>query len=515
MIKYNDEKYNLIYYLLIFIISIISFYYSKEYALYHTDLIHWSYQLDTVINYINGGKLYKDIFLQYGEGMATSLGVVNYFYKIDIYSIGIITGTIFAIRFFFIYKLSLYLTNSKPHSIICTSIIFLSMSYTQSPWPDFYSGFFLISFLYFFVKNYEEKKFIIKILSSFLLFLTIYFRNTYLLNFIGVSILYLFLDTLFFKYKNKYINEIISFTLIITLIYLLILYFNGNLFFWFTQGFGLSDNYFAIESSSILDRLQNYLYYIARIIYQIILPKSISNFIFSICVFLNIIYLLFHEKLVKKEDDKYRPLIIFMSLYGLCGIIQTLSHYEVMRYINASISVYLVAFYFIKNFKYISEENKLYLMIISLIICVFNVKTIFPIGSHTHTINNYPKNLYNVSNFKNFGKKKFTQDVVEYYEEMKGIICDKEYIYNLSYDKALNLICDNQKNILNFNILDDEQKIISDLQGGLKKESRIVISSNKLKNLKIMYKTKFPKYFRYTFSDTYMRFIPNIIYIYE
>ena len=94
-------------------------------------------------------------------------------------------------------------------------------------------------------------------------------------------------------------------------------------------------------------------------------------------------------------------------------------------------------------------------------------------------------------------------------------MCKKEYIYNLSYDKALNFNCKKAKKTISYSILNSDYKLITDLQNGLNKKSRIIVSSEKMNNLKILYVKTFPKFFRYTLSDTYMRFIPNKLYIYE
>ena len=51
MIK-KDTFLDLLYYLVILIISLCSFYYGREYSLYHTDLIHWNFQLDTILSYM-------------------------------------------------------------------------------------------------------------------------------------------------------------------------------------------------------------------------------------------------------------------------------------------------------------------------------------------------------------------------------------------------------------------------------------------------------------------------------
>jgi len=505
---------DLLYYLIIITISLYSYYYGREYTLYHTDLYHWNFQLETILSYINGKELYKEIFLQYGEGYVTSLKALNYVYKIDIYSLGIIVSVIYALRFFLIYKISLLIIHSKHLSLILTLFIFLSISYTQVPWPDFFSGFCLLIFFYFLFLNREKKNFIILIFSSFLLFLTIYFRNTYLLNFLGSSIIYLILNLTLLKINNKYVNRIIIYTYLFIIIYVLILYVNNNLFLWFSQGLGLSDHFFGTNDSSFLERIKNYIYYILRAVYHLLFPSNLSNLLFSICFVLNIIYLAWNI-ILNKKTSRDTPLIIFISLYGLCGFVQTLSHYEIMRYINASISVYFVSFYFISNIKFISEKKKIYFILFCLIIYFFNIAKKLPTSSHPHIINNYPKENYEISNFKIFGKKKFTKDYILFYEDLKSIICEKDYIYNFSYDRSLNFICHNLKKTINVNNLNINYKTIKNLQNGLNKKSRIIISSEELNNLKLINIKTLPKYFRYTLSDNYMKFHPNKLYIYE
>ena len=511
---FKKQKYlDLLYYTVIFFISIYSFYFGKEYSLFHTDLIHWNFQLETILSFINGKQLYKEIFLQYGEGIVTTLGIINYFYKIDLYSLGIITSFIFALRFFVIYKISLLLIHSKHLSLILTLFVFLSMSYSQVPWPDFFAGFFLLIFFYFLIINNKKNNLLLVIFTSFLLFLTIYFRNTYILNFIGASVIYLLLNSVFLRDKNNYLNQVIFTTYVITIIYFVVLYANDNLLLWFSQGLGFSDHFFGVSDELFLERIKNYIYYILRVIYYILLPSDLPNLIFSISFILNIFYLIWFV-IFSKNTIKENSLIIFISLYGLCGVVQTFSHYEIFRYMNASISIYFVAFYFISKLKF-EPKKKLYLMFFCLIIFFFNIVEKLPTSSHKHKITNYPKEYYEISNFEIFGNKKFPKDFIKYYEDLKSIICEKDYIYNLSYDKALNFICESPKETISFSILNGDQNLIKELQNGLNEKSRAVVSNEKINDLKLINIKTFPKYLRYTLSDTYMQFIPNKLYIYE
>ena len=58
------------------------------------------------------------------------------------------------------------------------------MTHAQVPWPDVYCGTVIVFFFLFGFKNQKKQNSKIILVSSFLLFLTIYLRNTYLLNYI-------------------------------------------------------------------------------------------------------------------------------------------------------------------------------------------------------------------------------------------------------------------------------------------------------------------------------------------
>jgi hypothetical protein len=183
-------------------------------------------------DYNNGFRLFKDIFLSYGPGQTIFFNLVNYFIKIDIVSIGIITNFIYAINFIILYKIFLRIA-SKKISIILTFIIFLIHPYSILPWPDYLSGFCINIFIYLFLKSNKEEQSSI-ILASFL-FLSFFFRNTYIVNIALAIFGYLILNFIFIK-KNLYI-KIFNLFLIQTLIYFLILWHYDNLYNFFSHSF--------------------------------------------------------------------------------------------------------------------------------------------------------------------------------------------------------------------------------------------------------------------------------------
>lgn len=503
-----------LYYSLIFLLFGISFYFSREYTIYNTDFIHWSFILEQVNSYINGYNLYKDIFIQYGEGQIVLLAYINNFYKVDIYSLGIISSIIFGLKFFIIFKILTSIISSRLLSFICTFFVFLSITYTQVPWPDFYSGLVILIFFYTLIINDKNQNLYIIIFSSFLLFLSIYFRNTYLLNFILSIIVYFFYETIFIRKKNFYFYKIFLITTFFLIIYLTILLFNDNLKLWFTQGFGLSDQYFGTGELELINRIKKYFYYIARLAYHIIIPKSLVNLFFSLCILINVIYLLFGKSLIKKKINENSS-IKFLSIYGLCGLVQLTSDYEIFRYINASISIYLVSFYFFEKIDIITKSKKFFFLIFFGLLYIANIINFFPLSSHNHKTTNFPKETYKISNVKLFGKKKISEAYLEFYSEISQIICDKDHIYNLSWDKTYNFLCNDNKNIYKYNIILKDPELLLRLGKGENLNNRTIISSEKLHNFIKIKEIKLPKFYRYTKSDTYMRFYPETVYIYK
>ena len=57
-----DKKYDFVYYLILVVFFAVSFFFSKQYSIFNTDFIHWSFILEQVVSYLNGNQLYKDIF---------------------------------------------------------------------------------------------------------------------------------------------------------------------------------------------------------------------------------------------------------------------------------------------------------------------------------------------------------------------------------------------------------------------------------------------------------------------
>ena len=95
----------------------------------------------------------------------------------------------------------------------------------------------------------------------------------------------------------------------------------------------------------------------------------------------------------------------------------------------------------------------------------------------------------------------------EYYAEVSQYICKKPEIHNLSFDKTFNYLCENRPNKYSiFDPINFEAKYL---------KNSIIIKNNKIKNFKLVKKIKIPKLYRYTYSDTFLRFYQDDIFFYE
>ena len=85
----------------------------------------------------------------------------------------------------------------------------------------------------------------------------------------------------------------------------------------------------------------------------------------------------------------------------------------------------------------------------------------------------------------------------------------------MAYDKTFNFLCKDFKNIYKYSIILNEPDLLTRLSKDENKESRVIISSIKLDDFDLIKVLNLPRFFRYTKSDTYMRFYPDKVYLYK
>tara|TARA_Y100000816_G_scaffold288857_2_gene274232 strand:+ start:1072 stop:2643 length:1572 start_codon:yes stop_codon:yes gene_type:complete len=523
MIK--KEKYIL--FIGVLLIAVISFYLSLQYSVYHTDYIHWGHILEKYYQFSNNQKIHQEIFLQYGEGYLWLFWLFDIFIDINLVSIGMILGLIHSLKLILIYLISCKIINDKKLSFLLTLNCFLVLTHVQIPWTDFISGFALLVFVYFFIKLKESSNNnLLVIFSSFLLFLTIFFRNTYILNFILCSALYLIIE-FFFLEKKKYIRRIIFYTYLFLISYFLYLYLNNNFSLWYTQAIGGSDDiYLTSTNFDIYDFVYKIFFYVARLGWHLFVPKTYLSAFITVVYILNIYFLVKKVNFFKKINKQDNTLI-FLSVYGLVSVIQAINIYELWRIINASSPIFFTSFYILKE---IFEKNKV-VKFLGLFIIIFNILISFkyyPISSNFHNIvdlrdskdqwHTINKDIYVKSDIKLFGNKKLRSEFNNFYKNLQNIICEYDIIYNLSSNKELSLLCNKFKIIKKTNTLTNEHPSLGKkvLQQNYKKNNNsIIISNYKLENYELIYTSELPTYYRFTGSDTYMRFYRNKIYLYK
>jgi hypothetical protein len=454
------KKKDYFYTLLILILILLSFLFGYKYSLYNQDFHHWGYITAQFFEFQNNQRLYKDIFLQYGAGQIFFFTLINFFYKIDIVTIGLIFNLIYALNFLIIYKIFRFIT-SKRTSTIITIVIFLLHPFSLLPWSDYLSGFFLNLFIYFFLKLNSEKK--IPIILAILLFASTFFRQSYIIS-IVLAVLFFLLLNLIFTRKIIFKKIFISLFFFI-LIFLITLFYFENLEFHIMQ-FTKSVENFANTTNAlnvkekILDKYGYNLWILFRLIYfflrffiNLFNIYSIDNIIFitSITIVL-ILFYNFSKKIYL--PDIFLKKIIFISLIGLTGLIQSLYNFETFRIINSSMGIFVGALYY-TNLKMIDCNNTkakknlnfffLTFFITTLAFSFYNnlIKKKF-LGIDNDSYYSFEDNVF-------FGKKKIKKDSFTYYSKIAEIICKADsFTINNSHDFAISYLCKDKKNPIPF-----------------------------------------------------------------
>lgn len=472
------KKKNYFYTLIILILILLSFLLGCKYSLYNQDFHHWGYIVAQFFEFQNNQRLYKDIFLQYGAGQIFFFTLLNFFYKMDILTIGLTFNLIYALNFLIIYKIFRSITSKKISTIITIGFFFLH-PFSILPWPDYLSGFFLNLFIYFFLKFNNEKK--IPIILAILLFASLFFRQSYIISIVLAVLVFLLLNLIFTK-------KIIFKKIFISLFFFILILLIGLLYFenlelhimQFTksiENFANTTNALEIKEK-ILEEYGYNLWIFFRLIYfffrffiNLLNIYSIDNIIFITSI--TIVLILFYN--FRKNiflQDIFLKKIIFISLIGLAGLIQSLYNFETFRILNSSMGIFVGAIYYV-NLKIIDYNNTkvkknlnfffITFIITTLIFSFFNnlIKTKI-VGKDNDSYYSFKDNTF-------FGKKKIKKDSFSYYSEIAEIICKADsLIINNSYDFAISYLCKDKKNPIPFYL-----------------NSKYLSEDNKLKQLKV------------------------------
>ena len=535
--------------LITLIISFIfssSFYFGYKYAVFNTDFHHYSITLEPFLDFKNGFKLNKDIFIQYGNGQVYLFAILSNFFEINLFTIGVFSQFLFSLKFIiFFFILRFFVDNL--FSTIGVIIYYLLYTFTQTISSDIYASFFLHLFVLLYLYNYKKNNFYLIILTSLIIFFTIFFRHTYLLNWVAFIPILIFINFFLnkdFKYENKII---INFCIILGL-YFLYLIIDGRLFLWFDQflGEGINNrlNIGSNKEISIISEIKQIGFYFLRIVRHAIWPNSYgSNYFFTAIFITNLIFIFgltykFFLKNINDIKEKNKPLFI-LSLIGFCGSIQVIYKFEVSKYLNSSFT-FLIIFIYILQLIFNNLKNRhskylliIFIMLFSLPLLIYipnnlfsfaNTKFKYPIQSNFFhlKLDNHKYEKTNEYNYKNglflepknkiFKGKRLTQEYLDFYEDLEKDICNYSAIYNFSFDRTLHYLCDDQKKyiptlVFRNNLL---TKILES-----DNFKTILLSHNIISNLEILKIYNVPKFYRFNQSDTTMSVFSNKIYSYR
>jgi hypothetical protein len=146
--------------------------------------------------------------------------------------------------------------------------------------------------------------------------------------------------------------------------------------------------------------------------------------------------------------------IIFISLIGLTGLIQSLYNFETFRIINSSMGIFVGALYYI-NLKIMDYNNTKAKKNLNFFFLTFFITTL----AFSFYNNLIKKKILGIDNdsyysFEDnvfFGKKKIKKDSFTYYSEIAEIICKADsFTINNSHDFAISYLCKDKKNPIPF-----------------------------------------------------------------
>jgi hypothetical protein len=215
-------------------------------------------------------------------------------------------------------------------------------------------------------------------------------------------------------------------------------------------------------------------------------------------------------------------LVILIFFFGFTSIIQAIHLYEVFRLLNAGVTIFVILsiFFLDKRINLILKRIFLFIFLILIIKLIPQ----FPRSANYHipSSNITNEKIYFEINYNNnlFGKKKLMSEYISFYNQLREKICPFNIIMNVSIANELSFFCEENKYIIKVSpmAVGNQKRTLQEINESKKynyNQNLLVISSTELSNYQFFYKIKLPKFYRYTKSDTYMRFWHNEIYLYN
>ena len=434
------------YFLLVILLSLISFYTSIFYGKFFYDGHHYGLIYDNAHEFLNKKNIYNDIFLLYGPLNV----IINSFFlehfSNNIFFLFIISSIFYSLSFIVYYILAKNFLSEHYSFLLVLSLFFIHPTVSY-PWSNYLLFLLVCIFLITFLSN--DKR--IYFFSPILLFLISVTREN-VIFFSYLSIIYFFFliiikkNFFLLKLKKKFFYTILLSIFFFTL-YILVLYFKKNL-----NGYLLHLNIFESflkgKNESLINLSYNFLKYLiidgaSKIItdnYILIFAISFAtNLVFNL-------YLLFKNNVTQKDLE-----ISFISVFSLFLNLLSINEVNIFRLVCGAsigfITIFYIIIYKISN-KYISNY-----LIFLFVFFSFSSLSLFyknssnPLYKSKNEYQEYAK--VNLSYFSiNMFEKKVSINLEKTDEVFSKIKknCKIKYFANLQHDIFFRIIAKNNFN---------------------------------------------------------------------
>ena len=436
------------------------------YSIHNTDSHHWGFIVATAIDFIQGKRLFSEIYVQYGVGQFLLFKLLSSAMPINYTTVGIITSFVYALYFPTLFVCIKHLSSSTL-AVLITTVAFLIHPFAIYPWPDYFAGACLSIFCCLLVLGKENSSPFRYGISGAMLFLVYIFRNTYLLGIASSIVLYFALSLLYPRVRHKNIDMVIYAFSGLFICYMVFILYQGNAALWYAQDFGAATGRYGIGIGAI-----------SKLLHRLIFVDNLLSAIFLGLLLVSaytIVFLLAADRNGEiLERDPAFGIIIFLALLGCSGVFQVLQFFEIFRLQNTAAPLYLVFAYFLKTRTSIGirSTNQLnFTFAFGILIAALAAQFPFVLVGSRHT-NSYPTSTiwpitalplessfrtFSASNIPLFKFHRFQAAELAYYEHLKTYICDgTRKIVNLTRDSTIPYICPGQDNALSLPFFDAE-----------------------------------------------------------
>ena len=423
--------------LLLALLPLISIFVSNYQAQYSYDGFHWGLIIFNAKKFIDGGVLYKDIFVHYGflttlinsvllEISNQNILFVFFFYSL-FYSLGLL---LIGIIIFKINK-NLYL------ALFSIFVFFLLHPFAIYPWHS-YLIFFLLT-LYIFALNFENIKY-----QNLILIVCCCISESFIYPAIFIIIFDILFEPIFLRKKisfEKIKNNLIIF--LFFFIFISIFFYTNNKFIYWLKYIELPKIFLnEIHQRNIFEMIFN--------LFNTIFVFSYSRFFSESHWFIYLIIILFNSLLIiwclisKRKINSILIYVSFICIVLLSTVIHNISIFKLATSLSLGLIVIISLIYQIENI-YSRMIFLSLLFFISLISFKFKKNNSNPLF-----VKDFQNKEYVYSDdFNNFRSQKWSPDTWKHLGFLKRNSktlkknCKIKYSYNLTKDAFYSILLSN------------------------------------------------------------------------